>query len=100
MALHILKHFNDELFILYVAYSYNRIRKTINREHHFMSKLKTFWKNNRQLVVFIVLMSVFRSAVADWYTVPTGSMQPTIKEGDRIVAVSYTHLTLPTIYSV
>jgi len=50
-----------------------------------MSKLKTFWKNNRQLVVFIVLMSVFRSAVADWYTVPTGSMQPTIKEGDRIV---------------
>ncbi|WP_042142642.1 MULTISPECIES: signal peptidase I [unclassified Pseudoalteromonas] len=50
-----------------------------------MSKLKTFWINNRQLVVFIVLMSVFRSAVADWYTVPTGSMQPTIKEGDRIV---------------
>jgi signal peptidase I len=30
-------------------------------------------------------MSVFRSAVADWYTVPTGSMQPTIKVGDRIV---------------
>ena len=30
-------------------------------------------------------MSVFRSAVADWYTVPTGSMQPTIKEGDRII---------------
>jgi len=30
-------------------------------------------------------MTVFRSAVADWYTVPTGSMQPTIKEGDRVV---------------
>ena len=30
-------------------------------------------------------MSVFRSAVADWYTVPTGSMQPTIKEGDRVI---------------
>ncbi len=30
-------------------------------------------------------MSVFRSAVADWYTVPTPSMQPTIQEGDRIV---------------
>ncbi|GGI90244.1 signal peptidase I [Shewanella hanedai] len=50
-----------------------------------MSKLKIFWKNNRQLFIFIILMSVFRSAVADWYTVPTGSMQPTIKEGDRIV---------------
>ncbi|SFC75146.1 signal peptidase I [Pseudoalteromonas denitrificans] len=50
-----------------------------------MNKIKVFWKNNRQFVVFIILMSVFRSAVADWYTVPTGSMQPTIKEGDRIV---------------
>jgi len=30
-------------------------------------------------------MVFFRSAVADWYTVPTGSMQPTIEIGDRIV---------------
>jgi len=29
-------------------------------------------------------MCVFRSAVADWYEVPTGSMKPTIVEGDRI----------------
>lgn len=34
---------------------------------------------------FIVLMVFFRSAVADWYTVPTGSMQPTIEIGDRVV---------------
>lgn len=50
-----------------------------------MDKLKKICKTNRQLIIFILLMSVFRSAVADWYTVPTGSMQPTIKEGDRIV---------------
>ncbi len=50
-----------------------------------MTRIKEFWQNNRQFVVFIILMSVFRSAVADWYTVPTASMQPTIKEGDRIV---------------
>jgi signal peptidase I len=30
-------------------------------------------------------MSTFRSAIADWYTVPTGSMLPTIQEGDRII---------------
>jgi len=30
-------------------------------------------------------MFVFRSAVADWNHVPSGSMQPTIKEGDRIL---------------
>lgn len=34
--------------------------------------------------MFISLMCVFRSAVADWYEVPTGSMKPTIVEGDRI----------------
>ena len=50
-----------------------------------MIYLKKFWKNNKMLFAFILLMSVFRSAVADWYTVPTGSMQPTIKEGDRII---------------
>ena len=35
------------------------------------------------LIVVIVLFS-FRSAVADWYDVPSGSMKPTILEGDRI----------------
>jgi len=35
------------------------------------------------LAIVFVLFS-FRSAVADWYDVPTGSMRPTILEGDRI----------------
>ncbi|MCP4987033.1 MAG: signal peptidase I [Colwellia sp.] len=48
-------------------------------------KFVTLLKSNKQFIIFILLMSVFRSAVADWYSVPTGSMQPTIKEGDRIV---------------
>ena len=50
-----------------------------------MSFFKKMWANHKSFIVFIVLMSIFRSAVADWYTVPTGSMQPTIKEGDRVV---------------
>lgn len=50
-----------------------------------MSFMQKLWANNKLFVLFILLMSVFRSAVADWYTVPTGSMQPTIKEGDRII---------------
>lgn len=48
-------------------------------------KFISFIKANKQFFLFILLMSVFRSAVADWYSVPTGSMQPTIQEGDRIV---------------
>lgn len=50
-----------------------------------MVNLKKAWHNNKLFILFILLMSVFRSAVADWYTVPTPSMQPTIKEGDRII---------------
>lgn len=47
-------------------------------------KMKQLWKEYRSLMLFILLMCVFRSAVADWNTVPTGSMLPTIVEGDRI----------------
>lgn len=46
--------------------------------------MKKFFKENKSLLIFISLMLVFRSAVADWNDVPTGSMKPTIVEGDRI----------------
>ena len=42
------------------------------------------WKENKSFIVFMMLMFIFRSAVADWNHVPTGSMKPTILEGDRI----------------
>ena len=38
----------------------------------------------RPIVVILVICGSFRSAVADWNDVPTGSMRPTILEGDRI----------------
>lgn len=47
--------------------------------------IRKIWKDNKSLIVFISLMMVFRSAVADWNDVPTGSMKPTIVEGDRIL---------------
>lgn len=60
------------------------------------------WKENKSLFVFICLMLVFRSAVADWSDVPTGSMKPTIVEGDRIfinkmaydIRLPFTHFSL------
>jgi len=59
-------------------------------------------KENKGLLLFIILMSVFRSAVADWNEVPTGSMQPTIVEGDRIlvnkmaydIRIPFTHVSI------
>ena len=43
------------------------------------------WREYRDFALFIVLMIIFRSALADWNVVPTGSMKPTILEGDRIL---------------
>lgn len=43
------------------------------------------WRENRGLLLFFFLMLVFRSAWADWMMVPTGSMNPTLLEGDRIL---------------
>ena len=39
----------------------------------------------RSVLVIVVVITALRSAVADWNDVPTGSMRPTILEGDRIV---------------
>lgn len=38
----------------------------------------------RPILVILIVCGSFRSAVADWNDVPTGSMRPTIVEGDRI----------------
>jgi len=46
--------------------------------------LKKLWREYRGFTLFVILMVIFRSALADWNTVPTGSMKPTILEGDRI----------------
>ncbi|MES2744886.1 MAG: signal peptidase I [Bdellovibrionota bacterium] len=47
-----------------------------------------FWspENLRQLFVFIVIILAFRWSVASPYHVPTASMEPTIKVGDRLLA--------------
>ncbi|WP_340678777.1 signal peptidase I [Paraglaciecola sp.] len=42
-------------------------------------------KENLIFLVAILVLFASRSTFADWYLVPTGSMQPTIVEGDRIL---------------
>lgn len=49
------------------------------------SKLKLLWLEWRGLLIFLVVMLLFRSAIADWNQVPTGSMKPTILIGDRVI---------------
>jgi signal peptidase I len=64
-----------------------------------MAKVKEeFWSpaNIRSLVILIVLIFAFRWSVASPYQVPTASMEPTIKVGDRVFGwqLAY-HLKVP-----
>ena len=47
--------------------------------------LNRLWREwVKPLLVVGFVLGTFRSAVADWNDVPTGSMRPTILEGDRV----------------
>ncbi|WP_413456687.1 signal peptidase I [Herbaspirillum huttiense] len=64
--------------------------------------LKKLVAANKGLLAFIALMVVFRSAIADYNVVPSGSMLPTVMVGDRILVdklaydlrVPLTHISL------
>ena len=44
-----------------------------------------FWREwGKPCLIVVVVVSSLRSAIADWNDVPSGSMKPTILEGDRI----------------
>ncbi len=49
-----------------------------------MPKKKLFNSQRLLFVMIVLLILIGRSMVADWYRVPTGSMKPTIFEGDFI----------------
>ncbi|MBQ0958250.1 signal peptidase I [Ideonella sp. 4Y11] len=47
--------------------------------------MRTWLKNNRGFLALLLGMGLLRTAVADWNPVPTGSMRPTILEGDVVL---------------
>jgi len=49
------------------------------------NNLKSFCSENKGIVLFLLLMFMFRSSLADWNHVPSGSMKPGMIEGDRIL---------------
>jgi len=54
------------------------------RKKHKKLILKYWREWFKPLLIVVVVLTAFRSSVADWNDVPTGSMKPTILEGDRI----------------
>ena len=47
--------------------------------------MKTWLRQNRGFLLFVVGFAFFRSAMADWNTIPSGSMRPTLLEGDVVL---------------
>ena len=42
-------------------------------------------KDNRGFLIFLIGFAFFRTAVADWNPIPSGSMRPTLLEGDVVL---------------
>lgn len=47
--------------------------------------MKAWLKQNRGFLIFLLCFGFFRSAVADWNPIPSGSMRPTLLEGDVVL---------------
>ena len=42
-------------------------------------------KDNRGLLLFLICFGLFRTAIADWNPIPSGSMRPNLLEGDVVL---------------
>ncbi|NVO05727.1 MAG: signal peptidase I [Rhodoferax sp.] len=47
--------------------------------------MKNWLKGNRGFIAFLLCFGFFRLAIADWNPVPSGSMRPTLLEGDVVL---------------
>ena len=50
-----------------------------------MQLIRKMWREYRGFMLFLGLMLLFRSALADWNYVPSSSMNPTLYAGDRVL---------------
>ncbi len=46
--------------------------------------MKKWMRENRGFVIFMLMFGVFRTAIADWNPIPSGSMRPNLLEGDVV----------------
>ncbi|MBW8722139.1 MAG: signal peptidase I, partial [Polaromonas sp.] len=46
--------------------------------------MKSWIRQNRNFLVFLLLFGLFRTAIADWNPIPSGSMRPNLLEGDVV----------------
>src|SRR5262245_17523092 len=60
-------------------------QNSIMTNKFWRARARQFWdKEIRPLLILAIVLFSVRSSLADWNHVPTGSMKPTILEGDRV----------------
>ena len=47
--------------------------------------MRSWLRRNRGFVLFLLCFGLFRTAIADWNPIPSGSMRPTLLEGDVVL---------------
>ncbi len=47
--------------------------------------MRKWLRDNRGFLLFLIAFGCFRTAVADWNPIPSGSMRPTLLEGDVVL---------------
>lgn len=47
--------------------------------------MKSWMRANKGFLMFLFLFGIFRTAVADWNPIPSGSMRPNLLEGDVVL---------------
>jgi signal peptidase I len=72
------------------------IRET-EKQKNKQAKAPSSWRRElKTLAIMALIIFGARSSLADWYHVPTGSMKPTIVEGDRVFVNKLAdHLKVP-----
>lgn len=64
-------------------------------------RLSIFWRGwGCSIVIALLIATSFKSAIADWNDVPTGSMKPTILEGDRIFVNKLAIIFSENLYNI
>lgn len=55
-----------------------------NPNHRRTQRIAHWVRQNRGFLLFMTLLGLFRTAVADWNPIPSGSMHPGLLEGDVV----------------
>jgi signal peptidase I len=74
----------EDVLFCHIERNRTSVVQTAMKKYKGCERWKKVWRENKSLLITIIILTAVRSAIADWNDVPTGSMNPTIVQGDRV----------------